>query len=98
MICKKQLILTGFHVQYVDLREPKPRTPRTEIYVVDSQWTEAMGFIGLNVEDGIKSRYEKGGYHVISLQKLKPRRVVELDLQEIWSGAEEPSREEAHRV
>lgn len=94
MICKKQLTLTGFQIQYIDLREPKPRTPREETYVVDSQWTEAMGFIGFNVMDAIKTRYEKGGYHVISLHQIKPKRVVNVDLHEIWYSAEALSKEE----
>ena len=90
MTCTKQLVLTGFRVQYIDLREPKPRTPMEEIYVVDSQWTGAMGFLGLNLQDGIKKRYEFGGYHVISIQPLKPKRVAEVDLCQLWQDAEPP--------
>ena len=31
MKCRKQLVLTGYRVQFVDLREPKPRTPQEQI-------------------------------------------------------------------
>lgn len=31
MKCRKQLVLTGYRVQFLDLREPKPRTPQEQI-------------------------------------------------------------------
>lgn len=94
MKCRKQLVLTGYRVQFVDLREPKPRTPQEEIHVADRQWLDAMGLIGHNVADAIKSQYEKGGYKVFSVQPIKPKRVVELDLCQLWNEAELPISEE----
>ena len=84
MKCRKQLVLTGYRVQFVDLREPKPRTPQEEIHVADRQWLDAMGLIGLNVADAIKSQYEKGGYKVFSVQPIKPKRVAKVDLRQLW--------------
>lgn len=95
MKCRKQLVLTGYRVQFVDLREPKPRTPQEQLHVADRQWLDAMGLIGHNVADAIKSQYEKGGYKVFSVQPIKPKRVVELDLCQIWNEAEQPISEEA---
>lgn len=95
MKCRKKLVLTGYRVQFVDLREPKPRTPQEQIHVADCQWLDAMGLIGHNVADAIKSRYEKGGYKVFSVQPIKPKRVVELDLCQLWNEAEPPISEEA---
>ena len=94
MKCRKQLVLTGYRVQFVDLREPKPRTPQEQIHVADRQWLDAMGLIGHNVADAIKSQYEKGGYKVFSVQPIKPKRVVELDLCQLWNEAEPPISEE----
>ena len=91
MKCIKQLVLTGYRVQFVDLREPKPRTPQEQIHVADRQWLDAMGLIGHNVADAIKSQYEKGGYKVFSVQPIKPKRVVELDLCQLWNQAEPPA-------
>lgn len=88
MKCRKKLVLTGYRVQFVDIREPKPRTPREEIHVADRQWLDAMGLIGRNVADAIKSQYEQGGYKVFSVQPIKPKRVVELDLCQLWNEAE----------
>lgn len=73
MKCRKQLVLTGYRVQFVDLREPKPRTPQEQIHVADRQWLDA-----------IKTQYEKGGYMVFSVQPIKPKRVVEIDLCQLW--------------
>mgnify|MGYP003292755303 CR=1 FL=1 len=84
MKCRKQLVLTGYRVQFVDLREPKPRTPKELIHVADRQWLDAMGLIGHNVADAIKIQYEKGGYKVFGVQPIKPKRVVEIDLCQLW--------------
>ena len=94
MKCRKQLILTGYRVQYVDLRQPKPRTPQELIHVADRQWLDAMGLVGRNVADHIKSLYEKEGYKVFAIEPLKPKRVVELDLCRLWEEAEPPISEE----
>ncbi len=88
MKCRKQLVLTGYRVQYVDLREPKPRTPQEQIHVADRQWLDALGLIGHNVADAIKSQYEKGGYKVFRVEQLKPKKVVELDLRQLWNETE----------
>lgn len=95
MKCRKQLVLTGYQVQFVDLREPRPRAPQEQIHVADRQWLDAMGLIGHNVADAIKSQYEKGGYKVFSVQPIKPKRVIELDLCQLWNEAELAATEES---
>ena len=95
MKCKTQLVLTGYRVQFVDLREPKPRTPQEQIHVADRQWLDAMGLIGHNVADAIKNRYEKGGYKVFTVEPIKPKRVVDLDLCRLWSETEPATTEES---
>lgn len=90
MKCRKDLVLSGFRVQYVDLREPKPRTPQELIHVADSQWVYAMGLTGQNILAHIQEQYERIGYKVFSVVPLKPKRVVELDLFQLWSEAEPP--------
>lgn len=90
MKCKKLIVMTGYRVQFVDLREPKPRTTREEIHVADRQWLDAMGLIGHNVAEAIKSQYEKGGYKVFSVEPIKPKRVAEIDLCNLWEQSELP--------
>ena len=87
MNCIKNISITGYRVQFVDLRESKPRTPREEIYTVDKDWIEAMGLLRLDVTDAIKTRYERAGYHVFSVVQIKPKRCVTLDLNKLYHDA-----------
>ena len=91
MICRKQLVLTGYRVQYIDLRESKPRTLKETIHVADSQWLDALSLVGYGgAADNIRQRYERAGYKVIAVESIKPKRVVELDLCQLWNEAEPP--------
>lgn len=95
MKCRKQLVLTGYRVQFADLREPNPRTPQEQIHVVDRQWLDAMGLIGHNVADAIKHQYEMGGYKVFSVEPIKPKRVAEINLCQLWEQLTSPATEKA---
>ena len=91
MKCRKQLVLTGYRVQFVDLREPKPRTPQEEIHVADRQWLDALGVIGKNATGIIREQYAKAGYEVFSVEQIKPKRTLWLDLHQLWNEAEPPA-------
>jgi len=43
--------------------------------------------MGLNVADFITARYERGGYHVISVERISARRTVAVDLHQLWEQA-----------
>ena len=91
MKCRKQLVLTGYRVQFVDLREPKPRTPREEIHVADRQWLDALGVINKNATGIIKEQYAKAGCEVFSVEQIKPKRTLWLDLCQLWNEAGSPA-------
>ena len=95
MKCRKELVLSGFRVQYVDLREPKPRTPKESIHVADKSWLDALGLLGQNITGNIRDQYEQAGYKVFSVEPIKPKRVVELDLCRLWEDAILPISQEA---
>lgn len=84
MNCTKKIVITAYKVQYVDLREEKPRTPREEIYPVDQDWTDAMGLLHLDITDAIRTRYERAGYKAFSIEQIKPKCVVALDLNKLY--------------
>lgn len=84
MNCTKKITITGYLVKYVDLREPKPRTIHEEVYVMDKDALDALNLLGLDVADFIKKRYERGGYRVISAERITPKRVAEIDLCKLW--------------
>ena len=87
MKCTKKITLTGYTVKYADLREPKPRTINEEVYTLDKDGVEALSIMGLNVADFITARYERGGYHVISVERISARRTVAVDLHLLWEQA-----------
>ncbi len=88
MKCRKQLVLAGYLVRHVDLREAKPRSVKEDVYVLDKDALTALGLLGLNVADFITARYERGGYHVIGIEPVKPKRVAEVDLCQLWQASE----------
>ena len=92
MKCTKKVVITAYKVQYVDLREEKPRTPREEIYTVDKDWVDAMGLLGLNIRDAIVKRYECSGFHAFSVEQIKPKCVITLDLNRLY---QEQNKQEA---
>lgn len=95
MKCRKQLVLTGYRVQFVDLREPKPRTPKEQTHVADRQWLDAMGLTGQNVIANIQEQYERAGYKVFGVESIKPKRVAEIDLCQLWEQLAPPTTEKA---
>ena len=98
MKCRKDLVLSGFRVQYVDLRQPKPRAPQELIHVADSQWVYAMGLTGQNILTHIQEQYERIGYKVFSVEPIKPKRVAKIDLCQLWEQLAPPATEEAPAV
>ena len=94
MTCTKQISMTGYIVRYVDLREAKPRTAHESVHVMDKDALTALGLIGLNVADFITARYERGGYHVISVERIPQKRTAEFDLLKVWQCAAPTATEE----
>lgn len=95
MNCTKKITITGYLVRYADLREPKPRTIHEEVYTLGKDGLDALGLLGLNVADFITTRYERGGYHVTSMERIAPKRVAEIDLCRLWEQTAPPATEEA---
>ena len=84
MKCTKKIVITAYKVQYVDLREEKPRTPKEEIYTIDKDWADAMGLLHLDITDAIRTRYERAGYKAFSIEKITPKCEVVLDLNQLY--------------
>ena len=98
MNCSKKITLTGYLVKYADLREPKPRTVREEVYPLDKEGADALGLLGLNVADFITARYNRGGYHVLSVERIVPKRTTWLNLHHLWEMAGENQQNTAETV
>lgn len=88
MTCTKLISMTAFLVRYVDLREAKPRKVVVEdVYVMDKDTLAALTALGLNVADFITARYERGGYHVIGVERIRHKRTAEINLLKFWQNA-----------
>ena len=96
MKCRKEIVLTGYRVQYIDLREPKPRTPKEAVHVMDRQWLDALAVISKNATGILREQYAKAGFEVFSVEQIKPKRTLWLDLCQLWSEAEPPTQEVAN--
>ena len=94
MNCTKQISMTGYLVRYVDLREAKPRAAHESVYVMDKDALTALGLLGLNVADFITARYQRGGYHVISVERIQQKRTAEINLLKVWQCAAPTATEE----
>lgn len=82
----KTINMTGYTVEYVDLRQSKPRTVNKETVVLDADTIRAAGIVGVEITDHIKRYFETGGYSVISVTKGDKREAV-VDLKELYRGA-----------
>lgn len=83
-----ELILTGYNVEYVDLREPKPRQHRTATAVYTSDTVKAVNTLGGNMTEYITEHFNKGGYYVISIER-QPKATATVDLKKLYQGARE---------
>ena len=41
----------------------------------------------MNVADFITARYERGGYHVIGVERIHQKRTAEINLLKFWQNA-----------
>ena len=59
--------------------------------MADRQWLDALALVGHgSAADNIRQQYERAGYKVFAVEPIKPKRVVELDLCQLWNQAEPP--------
>lgn len=86
----KQVLLYAYTVEYIDQREPKPRTLRRETIVLDRERVHALDLLGVTVPDWIVQQYAKQGFTVTTsnIQKAA-RRVASVDTAALWAMAEQ---------
>ena len=85
---KPAITLIGYRIQFVDLRDPKPREVREDIFPLDTGTVAALNLTGQQVPEFIRRRYERGGFRVCSVDRCSAKRVAALDLRRLWNDAE----------
>lgn len=84
----KRIILTGYTVQYVDLREPKPRPVTTEIFPLDEEIKTALNLLGRDVTGYIREKYENHGFHCMEVSKIPGKQIRYVDYRTLWETSD----------
>lgn len=84
MKTEKTINLTTYTVEYIDPREPKPRTVRNETVVLDGGKISALHRLDMNPGGYITQRFERStGYTVTAVRKSDSLTAC-IDLAELW--------------
>ena len=84
MISTKSITLTGYAVQYVDLREPKPRQIQAEIFPIDEDFKKAAALLGLDLPDVIRQKYAARGFYCTAVERIPGKKIAAVNLRELW--------------
>ena len=91
--------LTAYEVEFVDLREPQPRAHHTELHILTNTQMAALEALSLDVQNYIRERFAKGGFHVLCVRKVKGGSVeASRDLSEVYRAATSSTESEPEQV
>lgn len=83
MKTEKTINLTAYVVEYIDQREPKPRTVRTETVVLDGGKISALARLDMRPAGWIIQQFERDGYAVANVRKGETI-TAHVDLADLW--------------
>ena len=83
MKTEKIINLTAYMVEYIDQREPKPRTVHTETVVLDGGKISALNRLDLRPAGYITQQFERSGYTVATIRKGETI-TAHVDLADLW--------------
>ena len=83
MKTEKTINLTAYKVEYIDQREPKPRTVYTQTVVLDGGKISAINRLDMRPAGYITQQFERDGYTVASIHKGDTI-VAHVDLADLW--------------
>lgn len=83
MKTEKNINLTAYTVEYIDQREPKPRTVHTQTVVLDGGKISALNRLDMNPGGYIFREFERSGYTVASIHKGETI-TAHVDLADLW--------------
>lgn len=84
MNLEKRITLTAYEVEYIDTREPKPRTIHREQIVLDGGRLSALARLGQTPAAFIAQQYEAVGFRVASLHRGESIE-ARIDLPALWA-------------
>lgn len=80
---EKRITLHTFDVEYIDQREPKPRTVHTQTVVLDGGKISALARLDMRPAGWITQQFERDGYTVASAHKGETI-AAHVDLADLW--------------
>ena len=83
MKLEKRITLTAYEVEYIDTREPKPRTIHWEQIVLDGGRLSALARLGQTPAAFIAQQYEAAGFRVASIHRGETIE-ARVDLPALW--------------
>ena len=87
MKTEKNINLTAYTVEYIDQREPKPRTIRTQTVVLDGGKVSALARLDMRPAGWITQQFGRDGYTVASVHKGETI-AAHVDLADLWQAYE----------
>lgn len=83
MKTEKTINLTAYVVEYIDQREPKPRTVHSQTVVLDGGKISALTLLDMRPAGWIIQQFERDGYTVASIHKGETI-TAHVDLADLW--------------
>ena len=90
MKLEKKISLHAFEVEYIDQREPKPRTVHHELCVLDGGRVSALERLGQSPASWICQQYARQGFTVGAVRKGE-RLAASVDTAALWDIAQRKS-------
>ena len=83
MKTEKTINLTAYKVEYIDQREPKPRTVHAQTVVLDGGKISALNRLDMRPAGYIIQQFERSGFTVSAIHKGETITAC-IDLAELW--------------
>ena len=83
MKTEKTINMTAYTVEYIDQREPKPRTIHSQTVVLDGGKISALARLDMRPAGWITQQFERDGYTVASIHKGETI-AAHVDLADLW--------------
>lgn len=80
---EKTINLTAYEVEYIDQRQPKPRTVHRETVVLDGGKLSALERLGMRPAGYLAQQFERSGYTVAAIRRGETIN-ANVDLAELW--------------
>ncbi len=90
---EKTITLTAYEVEYIDQRQPKPRTVHRETVVLDGDRLAALERLGMRPAGYIMQQFEREGYTVANIRRGESIN-ARVDLSELWDETQQEIKAE----